>query len=325
MGYSIKKSFNAIEAEMKKYCEVDSIYFNNDKFSFRACIRNIIAVRQYMKNHPNTIMHLTGTENYILPFLTKYKTIVTFHDLGFYFTQRNPFKKILLKYLFVKPLEKAYMVTCVSDKTQEEVRRYVEVKNERLIWNSISDQSIHPIEGFVFNEECPRILFVGTMKNKNLNGFIPALKGIPCVLRIVGKIDDETKKILKKNHVTYENVHDLTNEEIRQEYEECDCVAFPSLYEGFGMPLLEGQSAGKAVLTSGYPPMSSIGADSCVYVDPEDTQSMRAGVLKVISEHEKYEELGRKNVKRFSLEETARQYYEAYVSIEKDFIRKGRG
>ena len=317
MGYSIQRSFNAIENEIKKRknVEVDSIYFDNTKFSLNACVKNVIAVIKYARKHPHTIIHLTGAEYYILPFLRRYKTVVTVHDLGFYLTQKNPIKKFFLYLMYVKTIEAADMVVYVSKKSEEEGQKYLNISNYCTIWNSISDINIVPPLNHVFNVDCPRILFVGTKANKNLRGFIHALKGRNCHLRIIGPIDDEIKDLLLKYNIHYSQVQDLSDSEIIIEYQICDFVAFPSLYEGFGLPILEGQCAGKAVLTSNRSPMKEIAGESCVLVDPCDVDSMREGINTIISNHKLYEESGKENVKKYSLERKAEEYYDVYCHL----------
>ena len=53
-------------------------------------------------------------------------------------------------------------------------------------------------------------------------------------------------------------------------YAAADIIIFPSLYEGFGLPILEGQKAGRAVLTSNIPPMTEVAGGGACLVDPYD-------------------------------------------------------
>lgn len=135
-------------------------------------------------------------------------------------------------------------------------------------------------------------------------------------LRIVGKLTDEQKEILDLYKVEYENVWDLTDEQILQEYKECDFVNFPSLYEGFGMPIIEGQAVGRPVLTSTLSPMQEVAGDGAVLVDPTKPESVRKGYEELKKNPQIYVDKGLKNVKRFSLADITLQFLEIYKKIQ---------
>ena len=87
------------------------------------------------------------------------------------------------------------------------------------------------------------------------------------------------------------------------------------MYEGFGMPIIEGQSIGRVVVTSNLSPMKEVAGNSAILVNPYDIESMKQGYLKAIKEHDYYIKLGKINVKRFNLEEITKQYYQLYLKI----------
>jgi glycosyltransferase involved in cell wall biosynthesis len=173
----------------------------------------------------------------------------------------------------------------------------------------------------IFNVEKPVILHIGTGRNKNLRRTIEALKDIPCHLRIIGKLSEEIVSVLTEYKIEYSNAFQLSDEEIRQEYKNCDIVNFPSEYEGFGMPVIEGQKTGRIVITSAIEPLLEVGKDGAYFVNPLDINSLRDGYLKVISDKNLRDELiekGLRNVERFSVETIAKQYLKVYEELEKN-------
>lgn len=313
MGFSIGNVFKPIEKEMMKKCQCDSITFEKPNYNFKTLVENIIIVRKYMRKNKDAIIHITGTENYLLPFLTKYKTVVTVHDLGFY-TRNKKTIRLKLKYpLWIGSLKLANKVIFISEKTKLEAEKLVKLKKNKIsvIMNPISEQ-FKNIKHKEYNVKKPIILQIGTYENKNLERVIEAIKDISCHLRIVGKLNSNQINLLNKNSIEYSQVENITNEQIIKEYQNCDIVSFPSIYEGFGMPIIEGQASGKVIVTSNISPMKEIARDSCCLVDPLDINEIRKGFMEAINNYKKYKKLSIENVKRFSLDIKVEKYFNVY-------------
>jgi glycosyltransferase involved in cell wall biosynthesis len=175
-----------------------------------------------------------------------------------------------------------------------------------------------------FHSECPRILHVGTKRNKNLDRAVEALCGLPCTLDVVGSLDDRQLALLSGSGVSWENGMDLSWEEMRDRYRSCDMLLFPSTFEGFGLPILEAQAMGRPVVTSRASSMPEVAGDGACLVDPFNVASIREGVLRVIRDREYREVLVRKgfeNVERFRPEAVARMYMDVYEEVNKRMER----
>lgn len=315
MGFSIGKVFRPIENEFKKYADVDSVYLPVPNYSFKGLWMNIRCVLKYCKKKKYDIIHITGSEHYLLPFLINEKVIITIHDVGFYTNNKRSYKNILKYILWIKSLPLASYITFISEKTKNEVLRFVNLKSDRysVVFNPISSEFINSPK--VFNKEYPTILHIGTGSNKNIETTAIALKGFPCKLNIVGKLTEGQKMILNLYQIDYECVYGLTDNEILDAYRNCDIVNFPSLYEGFGMPIIEGQSIGRPVLTSNLSPMNEVAGNASVLVDPVCPNSIRAGYDFLLTQVEDYIEKGFENVKRFALPRIVKQYLDIYNKI----------
>lgn len=279
----------------------------------------ILNLRWIKKNMPKCgIIHMTGGPHYFLLALRNRKTVLTVHDLVWLRNSKG-LKHWLFRWLWFKlPIAIADKITCISDTTKRELENLFPESASKTctIYNPVAAEfSYCPKQ---FNADCPRILHVGTAWNKNTSRVIEALKDINCKLVIVGKLTEEIVHWLKEYHVNHENLVDITDEELATEYQKADIISFPSIFEGFGMPIIEGQTTGRPVLTSNIPPMTEIAGDAACFVSPYDTSEIREGFLRIINDEAYRNELisrGLENAKRFDANIIAEQYNELYKTL----------
>lgn len=315
MGFSIGRVFKPIERNMLKHCEVESICMPVANYKPKGLWRNIKAARATVKAKQYDIVHITGAEHYLIPFLKGQRVVVTVHDLGF-FTNHKWTIRAWWKYLWwILVLKIADRIAFISEKSKLEALSLVDLNKNHLqvVYDALSpDFTFSPK---IPNLECPVLLHIGTKPNKNLKNTILAIKDFKCKLRIVGKISDDYKYLLQLYNIDYSSAEKLTDSQIIEEYKSCDIVSFPSFYEGFGMPIIEGQAIGRPVLTSNLAPMDDVAGGAAVLVNPADVDSIRNGYLEVMRNWNRLVEKGQNNIKRFSLEVITKQYYQLYNSI----------
>ena len=262
------------------------------------------------------VFHLTGDIHFAALALPGRKTILTVHDCGF-LRHPNPLARRLLSIFWLKwPVRHCGFVTAVSEATKAEIVQHTGCSPDKInVIPSAIPAHFRPVPK-VFNEKKPRILHIGSAPNKNLIRHIEALRGVPCVLHIVATLRDSEKKLLETAGIEYEITPDLDDAGIVQAYENCDLLLFASTLEGFGMPILEAQSVGRPVITSNCSSMPEVAGDGgACFVNPLDTDSIRAGVLRVIHGPEYRERLvlrGFENAARFRAEAVAEAYCQLY-------------
>lgn len=317
MGFSIGRVFAPIEVAMRRYCDVDSIYLPVPNYSPKGLFRNIRAAIKQCRSTKYDIVHITGAEHYLLPFLRGENCVVTVHDI-MYYSYLNGLKKRLWKSMFIDSLKCAKGVTFISEYSKQQVLDVISLEGEsvKVIPNPLSPEFVHvPKE---FSKSKPIILHIGTLERKNLRRSIEAMEGISCHLRVVGSVSDEERELLQRLNIDYSIVENLSDSEILEEYNRCDIVNFPSTYEGFGMPVLEGQAVGRAVLTSNISPMVDICGEGAFLVDPYSVESIRDGYKGIIANDLKRDEViaeGLNNVKLYSIGEVTDRYYQLYKII----------
>lgn len=285
-------------------------------------IINLIRNQLYiLKNSSGDIYHVTGDIHYVILSLLRKKTILTIHDCVILDrTPKQSIKYHAFLWLWYKlPIWGANVVTTISEKSKAEIVAYTGCAPEKIkvIPNFVSPEFLyHPKE---FNEECPEILHIGTAPNKNLERLIVALEGLDCVLKIIGKLSESVLRLLNKHRIIYQNDFNLSSEAIIECYRTADIVSFVSLYEGFGMPVVEGQAIGRPVVTSNIEPITWVaGQDAACFVDPNDITAIKNGILKVIRDRSYRTMLiqnGLENVKRFKLETIGNQYLSLYEAL----------
>lgn len=316
-GHSIKNVFMPIINEVRKKCSVIETENPSPYAGLKDILRNGFSARH--KQKCGFINHITGADHFLLLFLEGKRTVVTVHDIMHYFDLHG-IKKFIWKLLYIYPLKRAAKVVFISDFAKMQTLKEVCLKNFCIIENPLLGDFRYTPKPF--NHDKPVVMHIGTADRKNLSRSIIALKGLKCHLRIIGEISKKNKILLEKNQIDYSNAVNITNDEVRKEYENCDIVNFPSTFEGFGMPIIEGQKVGRIVLTSNISPMKDVAADGAVQVNPFDVTSIREGYIKIfgMSEEERQDLIGRgqKNCARFNADEIAKKYMEVYKEIEKN-------
>ena len=268
------------------------------------------------------VNHITGDTHYVGIFLTKRKTILTVLDCGFMKQDRSAISKWVYQLFWLKlPVRNARFVTAISKATKDDVVAYTNCNPEKVIIVPVAISPAYQPHPKPFHAEKPKLLHIGTNPNKNLLRLIEAIEGINCHLTIVGKLSEEQLEKLQQHQIEYTNVFNISDEEMVQQYLDCDILAYVSTYEGFGMPIIEANSVERPVLTSNVTSMPDVAGDAACLVDPFDVQAIWQGLLKIINDETYREQLlanGRVNKLRFDPNYIANLYYQLYEKIVKE-------
>ncbi len=219
---------------------------------------------------------------------------------------------------FRLPIYRTAMITTVSESTKKKIVNYFHVPHHKIkvIPNPVFN--FFRFSPRAFNKVKPVILQIGTGDHKNLKGLIRAVKEIPCKIIIVGFPKKEEIEEMQRFRIDFEIKNNLSDEALYQQYVNCDLLYFASFYEGFGLPIIEANAVGRAVITSNILSMPEVAGKAAYFVDPADIAAIRQGILKIIND-DYYRDIlvkhGTENVKRFSLERISEKYLELYKLI----------
>lgn len=281
-----------------------------------AMIKNIL----YAYRHKSEINHITGDAHYVAIGLGR-NTILTIHDVSSALVNKNIITRLyVLLFWFWLPAIIVRRITVISEFTKKELSAVVPFAKKKIVvvhnaFNRTIQYSEKEMNRF------PVILHMGTKPNKNLERVIEALGKIHCSLIIVGKLTPKQISMLDEKGTLYENHYDVSYDEIASLYRRCDIVSFPSLYEGFGLPILEANAAGRPIISGDIETLREVGADAACFVDPYSVRDIRDGFVKLIRDEEYRKRLvvrGLNNLSRFSPEIIAEKYNKIYMELMHD-------
>ena len=264
------------------------------------------------------VNHVTGDVSFLGILLGKKRTINTILDCGFLNDSRGLKYAVLRFFWLYLPEKRAAYLTAISEATKQDIIRHHRCDPDKIVVIPVAISDAFKRSDKAFNRERPRILQLGTAPNKNIPRLAEALRGLPCTLHIVGKRVPEYEVLLRENGIDHVYESNLSESEIIDRYISSDIVTLISTYEGFGMPILEGQAIGRPVITSRAFSMPEVAGDAAVTVDPEDVGEIRRGFERIIGDDKFREALvmkGFENVRRFNADLIADQYLSLYRKV----------
>jgi len=312
--FSIEELFGFIQKGLPKNIEYSNYYLKlaskGFKNRFLSCFEVI--------GKQGQINHITGDVHFIAFLMKKSRAVLTIHDLEVLKRLSGMARKIIKLFWFTLPAKRVRYITVISEFTKQELLKEIKINPEKVV--VIHDCIAPSINYFPkeFNSLKPNILHIGTAHNKNLERLIEAIDGLPVKLTILGHIRDHQKELLKKHNIEFENYFNLPFSGVIERYQKADLVSFCSLYEGFGLPIIEANATGRPVITSSRTSMPEVAGDAALLVNPESVTEIRDAILKIIEDESLRNDLidkGLKNVKRFSPEFIGQQFANLYEKM----------
>jgi glycosyltransferase involved in cell wall biosynthesis len=266
---------------------------------------------------------LLWVPHYNAPLMYRGQMVVTMHDvapLAMPEILGNVVKRAYAKLLIKRAVEQASAILCVSKFTERELRDRLGVPKEKITVTHLGLDADWPETAtrHVETDGKPYLLYVGNVKpNKNLalllKAFAQVRHSVPYRLLLAGRMrgfgtNDEA--VIRQAEALGDHVRftdEVSDAELISLYAGASAFIQPSLYEGFGLPLLEAMRLGCPVICSTAASLPEVAGDAALYFNPSSVQEL-ADRLCLVSDATRMHALrqaGFERVARFSFQECA--------------------
>lgn len=289
--------------------------------------RLVMGFAQASRTDHLDLLHVT----YNVPFFTQCPTVVAVHDISYvhfpeFFSKRD--LRLLSTYVPYS-VKKARQVLTLSESAAEDIERVYRVPRSKISIIPLAARStytdiVQPMRVEQVREtyglDRPYVLAVGNLQpRKNLPRLIEAFSQLPgslddLKLVIAGKAQWQQSEVYRRvadlqlqDRVVFTGY--LDDHDLALLYNGSLALVYPSLYEGFGLPILEAMACGTPVISSNTSSMPEVAGDAAFMVDPLSTSEIAEAIARVAQSRSLQESLRRKGLKRaaeFSWRKTAR-------------------
>ncbi len=306
--------------------------------AYQRVLRGIVYWRKQLRRDDIDVFHSTY---YPIPPMVDTKTVLTVHDVRL---MRFPETYSRARYWFLKlavpySVKRADKIIADSDFTKEELVKLLGVPREKIAvvhpganprFKPIRDQTSLKRVKAKLSLPDRFVLFVGHLEpRKNLARLVEAFSILKSKTKLPHKL-----VILGRESWGYEPVFEaaerhnecsdivftgyVDEDDLPLVYNLADALAFPSLYEGFGLPLLEAMACGVPVVTSKVSSLPEVAGKAAILVDPYNVEEIADGLAAVLEDEALRQALinkGLDRAKKFRWEEAAAQIIHAYEEV----------
>ena len=285
-------------------------------------------------------LDLFHATHYVIPPLARAKAVVTIHDIiHVLYPQFLPHRAALIyaRVMIRRALRRADRIITVSNNSKRDLVDYFGISPARIevIYNGVAARfraELPPGEServaAKYALPRPYLLFLGGEKpHKNVRNVLRAFaearrdRALPHTLVLAGPMPTNRSRVEALiaaldlgAHVVRPGV--VPEEDLPGLFAGSDAFLYPTLYEGFGLPVAEAMACGVPVLTSSTSALQEIAGGYAYLVDPMDVDAIARGIVALATEpkrRQEYAELGRRRAADFSWEHAAAQTLKVYA------------
>lgn len=256
---------------------------------------------------------------YIPPLLASKPFVFTIHDLNHIERPENQtfIKRLFYKYVILRGCHKAQAVLTVSEFSRQQILTWSGLPATRVINVGNGVDAKYQLNVKPYQPGFRYVLCVSNRKrHKNehrlIESFAKANIDTDIKLLFTGKADEDTLKTVNEfgmsDRVLFNGF--ISEDQLPGLYRGAIALLFPSLYEGFGLPVIEAMACGTPVLTSTTTSLPEVAGDAAVLVNPDSAQEITLGIESIIKDETLREELRAKGLvqcKKFSWDSVAQK------------------
>jgi glycosyltransferase involved in cell wall biosynthesis len=300
------------------------------RIAWEQCILPLL-IRRYALD----VLH---SPHYTIPVLNGSKSVVTFCDMIFYmYPQVHTFtKRLFFRWFIHRSARRADCIIAISESTAKDIARILQIPRERIVSVPLgvgeayrpvrNERQLSEVCGHYRLEPHKYILYVGVLEpRKNIPRLLDAYAslreiGLRQPLAIVGRRGWRCEDLFRaiaalglEEQVVFTGY--VPEQHLPVLYSAARAFVYPSLYEGFGLPVLEAMACGTPVVTSCASSMPEVVGDAGVLINPERHEDIAAGIRRVLEDPDLecwLREAGPARAALFTWERTASQTIEVY-------------
>ena len=262
------------------------------------------------------------------------RVVTTVHDFSF-ILHKDFHPKERIEYFeknFFKNIVKSDMIITGSEFSKQEIleRLNFDEYNVKVIYHGIDHQLFKVYDNLDLDFELPKkfIFSVGSIEpRKNLIGLLKAYNSLDAKIKneyklvLAGFKGWENSEIMELIDKDKENIHYLgfiSDAELAKVYNLASLFAYPSFYEGFGLPVLEAMACGTSVVCSDNSSLPEVGGNAVVYCDPYNTEDIKEKIEFVLGDEmlqHRMIQKGLQRAKMFSWEKSAQEHEKVFKRL----------